>query len=64
MKTENGAPKTDSSLVMATYRFPNGNVATFGYDDQQISELQGLYTKELHNKISLRSDEKTSWNGF
>jgi len=55
---------SNSSLVMATYRFPNGNVATFGYDDQQIPELQGVYSDELQNKINQRSDNRTSWNGF
>jgi len=51
-------------LVMATYRFPNGNVATFGYDDQQIVELQGRFTSELKEKIKERSDHRTQWNGF
>ena len=55
---------SNSSLVMATYRFPNGNVATFGHDDQQIPELQGVYSDELKNKIKQRSDSRTSWNGF
>lgn len=55
---------SQATLVMATYRFPNGNVATFGYDSQQIPELQGVYTTELHNKIKQHSDDKTSWNGF
>ena len=52
------------SLVMATYTFPNGMVVTFGYNDQQIPELQGVYTQELHDKIKQHSDERTSWNGF
>ena len=58
------ADVSNCGLVMATYKFPNGNVATFGYDDQQIPELQGVYNKELHEKIKQHSDNRTSWNGF
>lgn len=54
----------NNSLVFATYAFPNGMVATFGYDDKQIPELQGVYTRDLHDKIKERSNEKTSWNGW
>lgn len=50
-------------LVKATYRFPNDMIATVGYDDKQIPELQGVYTIELHEKIKQRSDERTAWNG-
>jgi len=50
--------------VMVTYRFPNGNIVTFGHDDQQISELQGVYSKELVDKIKARSDDRTEWKGF
>lgn len=55
---------SSNSLVKATYRFPNGNIATFGYDEQQIPELQGVYSEELIDKIKLRSDNRTLWNGF
>lgn len=51
-------------IVLATYKFSNGMVATVGYDDQQIPELQGKYTKELHEQIKDRSDHRTKWNGF
>ena len=55
---------SNCGLVMATYKFPNGMVATFGYDDQQIPELQGVYSTELYEKIKQHSDSRTSWNGF
>lgn len=50
--------------VNATYKFPNGMIITFGYNGKQIPELQGVYSKELHEKIRQSSDDKTSWNGF
>lgn len=53
-----------NKIVMATYKFPNNNVATFGYDGKQIPELQGVYTPQLHDKIKQRSNDKTKWNGF
>lgn len=62
MKDVKNSKKT--KLVMATYKFPNGMVVTFGYDSKQIPELQGVYSKQLHKKIELQSDSKTSWNGF
>lgn len=52
------------SKVMATFKFTTGIVATCGYDGEQIPELQGMYSKELHEKIKKRSDENTRWNGF
>ena len=42
--------KESNKVVMATYLFPNRNIATFGYDDKQIPELQGVSSKELHEK--------------
>lgn len=50
--------------VKATYKFPNGMVATFDLRDQQMPELQGRDTPELHKKIKDNSDENTRWNGF
>lgn len=50
--------------VFAVFKFPNGMVATTGFDGEQIPELQGRYTKELEEKIRLRADKKTQWNGF
>lgn len=43
--------------VKSTYKFPNGMVVTYGYNDKQIPELQGLYDKALHEKIKARSDD-------
>jgi len=50
--------------VKSAYRFPNGMVAVFGYDDEQIPELQGEYTDKLYQKIIRRSDDTTEFNGF
>jgi len=63
-KKKKGSERDTENLVKATYLFPNGMVATFGYDDQQMPELQGQYTKELYEKIKQQSDEKTEWHGF
>ena len=50
--------------VKATYKFPNGNVATFNFNNEQIPELQGVYTHELEEKIKKYSDARTEWHGF
>ena len=50
--------------AMYVYKFPNGMVAVCGKDDQQIPELQGRYTKELHQKIIDNSTPETIWKGF
>lgn len=50
--------------VMATYKFPNGNVVTFGYNGQQVPMLQGIYSIELEEKIKQYSNNKTKWEGF
>ena len=60
----NKAFVTSGNKVMATYRFPNGNVATFGYNGKQIPMLQGVYSKELEDKIRQHSDQRTRWEGF
>lgn len=52
------------SKVWGVYKFPNGNVAVFGYNEQQVPMLQGPYTKALEEKIRQYSDEKTIWKGF
>lgn len=65
LRNKNSIYMDDSKKkVMAAYKFPNGNVASFGYDGKQIPELQGVYSKELHEKIKQRSDSNTQWNGF
>ncbi len=56
--------KENSMLVKSTFKFPNGMVITCGYDDQQIPELQGVYTLELDKKIRAHSDSKTEFIGF
>lgn len=50
--------------VKAVYKFPNGMVATCDFDGKQIPELQGKYSKELHEKIFERSSYLTEWRGF
>jgi len=57
-------PNVSGSIVANTYLFPNGMIATFGYDDEQIPELQGRFSAELKAKIKERSDDRTKWNGF
>lgn len=63
-EAENKAFIDNNRKVMATYRFPNGNVATFDYNGKQVQFLQGVYSKELEEKIRKYSDEKTKWEGF
>jgi hypothetical protein len=50
--------------IIAVYKFPNNQVATIGYDGEQIPQLQGTYSKELHQEISNHSNDKTKWNGL
>lgn len=57
-------PVIKGYTVKATYKFPNGMVATVGFDDQQISELQGPWTPELEEKIKNKSGILTEWHGF
>ena len=57
-------PFMKNEFVTDVYKFPNGEVAVFGCDGQQIPELQGTYSKELHEKIKQHSDDKTNWHGF
>lgn len=46
------------------YRFPNGMVATFDQDGNQIPELQGRYSEELMRKIKANSNDATCLYGF
>jgi hypothetical protein len=50
--------------VHKAFRMGNGMVAVFGFDGNQIPELQGKYTKLLHILITLRSNAGTEWHGF
>ena len=49
---------------MKAFYFPNGMVATYGLDDKQIPNLQGVYSEKLHKEIISRSDSKTELEGF
>lgn len=50
--------------VKEVFLWSDNMVMTFGYDSQQIPDLQGEYSKELHKKIVDYSDDKTKWSGF
>lgn len=50
--------------VRSTYRWANGMVMTFGWDGEQIPELQGPYSDELAAAIRRRSCSVTEWVGF
>ena len=50
--------------VRSVYLFDNNMVMTFGFDGQQIPDLQGPYTKELEEKIRENSGMMTEWFGF
>jgi len=54
----------EKARVKAAFLFPNGNVAVFGYDDQQIPDLQGPFEKRMYRRIRRYSDESTRWYGF
>lgn len=49
---------------MASYRFPNNQVCTFGWDNEQLPEFQGTYSLELEKKIRDNSDGYTKLEGF
>lgn len=53
-----------SFKVKATYLFPNQMIATFDLNGKQISDLQGKYSIELHEKIIARSNNYTEWYGM
>ena len=50
--------------VRSVYLFDNKMIMTFGFDGQQIPDLQGPYTKELEEKIRENSGMMTEWFGF
>lgn len=51
-------------IVKASYLFPNWMVTTYGFNGEQIPDLQGEYNIELHQKIIDNSDRKTKMHGF
>ena len=57
-------PSEPPQKVMAAYRFPNGNVATYDWNGRQIPELQGVYSEELCQKILARSDNRSRLEGI
>lgn len=50
--------------VQSVFLFPDGNLAVFGVDDQQIGELQGQYSIERHQRILLEALDNCSIKGF
>src|SRR5688500_2493588 len=52
------------SIVTVAYKFDNGMVSVFGFDDMQIAELQGPWSLELERKIRARSIMITEMKGF
>lgn len=50
--------------VKACYCFQNGMLMVFGWDDQQIPELQGRRSEDLLKAIRARSDERTHFEGL
>ena len=50
--------------VRTAYKFPNDMVAVLNAKGEQIPELQGRYSTELHQAISDASDEDTVLYGF
>jgi hypothetical protein len=50
--------------VSAAYRWANGMVMVFGVGGEQLSELQGPYSDDLHGRIQRRSTPRTTWVGF
>lgn len=50
--------------VMKVYLWQNDMLMVFGWDGEQIAELQGRKTKKLINAIRKLSSEATTWNGF
>lgn len=55
---------SDDRTVATVYLWANGNVMTFGEDGEQIPELQGPVSKELHDAIRARSTPATLWVGW
>jgi len=50
--------------VVAAFRFPNNMVAVTDRNGEQIPELQGPYTIELHRLIQARATPQCEWNGY
>lgn len=46
------------------YLFDNGNLAVFDENGEQMPELQGTYSIELHKRILLEADITCKFEGF
>lgn len=50
--------------IQNAYLFPNGNLAVFDINGEQISELQGQYSIETHKRIVLEALDNCNFEGF
>ena len=50
--------------VKNVYLFTNGNLATFNYEDEQVPELQGPYSIDIHKRILLEAIDDCEFKGF
>lgn len=49
--------------VKTVFLLPNGNVAVFDDNGEQIAELQGLY-QDVKERVLAASDEDTEFNSW
>lgn len=53
--------------IFSTFLFPNNMVVTYtgqGAGEDQVPELQGPYSEDLHLTISALADASTQWQGY
>lgn len=50
--------------VTKVYLLPNGNFTVFNTEGQQIGELQGPYSIDLHKRILLEAMDDCEFDGF
>lgn len=50
--------------VANAYLFPNGNLAAFNFEGEQIGELQGAYAIDTHKRILLEAMDDCKFLGF
>lgn len=50
--------------VVAAFLFPNGNLAVFDKNGNQIPELQTQYSIETHKRILLEAVDGCEFHGF
>lgn len=50
--------------IKAAFLFPNGMLAVFDIEGNQVGELQGLYSIEKHQEIIIRRTKDAKMEGF